>query len=549
MNKKLTININRYVLKWSILSVVVFSLIAHGYRFSNNMYSHDSLLMIYQNDFAWQIALGRFIQPILIFFRGSLCNPWLISACAIFWTILSVYYIAYLLKIDQLIGIILTSGVFVCNTTVMVANASYLPWVDFYALACFLSIFGVWCCRKGIQVFNQTHKLTGKMFFWYLLGVLSFACSMGIYQSYICVAIGLVILDLLENLLEQPKFNEVLKKTISYLLCLGVSAVVYYLTWKWIQKIFHIWTANSYNGLASVGDYSDTSIITITMSTYKQVFDFLWYPETYKSLIYRNYSISYIWQWILRLANLFIVGFIMVRVFMTNQRKKIAIWNRVLQIILLVIFPFGINFVSFISKGMEHTLMIFAFSLIYILALLYYSNIFDANSAKDNQFMKEKEREVSISGITKCVVFVIPFFILIWNNVVYANQVYLKKELQAEATESLMTRVVSDIEDMEAYIPGQTSVAFYGNFQTSEYVKDITDFEDIVPYGMGKSSVTYIGADYSLLRYVLNVNMNLTRVDTTDDTVMKEIEAMPCYPEQGSICYIDDTLVVKIAEF
>lgn len=33
--------------------------------------------------------------------------------------------------------------------TTIVANASYLPWVDFYALSCFCAIFGIWCLKKG----------------------------------------------------------------------------------------------------------------------------------------------------------------------------------------------------------------------------------------------------------------------------------------------------------------------------------------------------------------------------------------------------------------
>ena len=521
---------DRDIFIWSVLSVIVFHLLTHGYRFSNNMYSHDSLLMIYQNDFAWQIALGRFVQPFLIFIRGSLCSPWLISICAIFWTSLSVYFLVRLLKIDNMVGVILTAGVLVCNVTVVVANASYLPWVDFYALACFLGIFGVWCLKQGSLIQNSSKFSIKKVFIWYLLGILALVCSMGIYQSYICVAIGLAMMDILTDLLEPSDFKVIVKKVISYVLSLVVVALLYYVVWKCIQKIFNIWTANSYNGLANVGDYSDTSIIAVLRDTYTQVFEFFWNPDTFKSLIFRNYSFQNIWMWILRLANLFIVGHILITIFLINIKHKIALWQRVLQVAILLIFPFGINIVSFISKGMEHTLMIYAFLLIYVLSL---------------QLNSKKQRQI----INISIVFVLPFCLLIWSNIVYANQVYLKKELQAESTSLLMTRVVDDIEDTEGYIPGKTPVALYGNFQTSNYVRELPDFEEITPYGMGKSSVTYIGADYSLLNYVLNVNMNLTRVDMEDADVMKQIDSMPCYPDKGSIDYIGDILVVKIAEF
>lgn len=531
MNKVLLTKQNKEILKWSILSVIVFSLVTHGYRFSNNMYSHDSLLMIYQNDYAWQIALGRFVQPILIFFRGSLCNPWLISVCAVFWTILSVYFLVRLLNINHVAGVILSAGVLVCNMTMVVANASYLPWVDFYALACFCGIFGIWCFKQGSTSLSSSNF--GKTILWYITGIFVLVCSMGIYQSYICVAIGLAMMDILASLIKKSEFKEALRKIICYVLSLVLVALLYYVTWKCIQKVFQIWTADSYNGLAAVGDYSDTSVITTFFNTYGQVFYFLWNPDTFKSVIYRSYFLGEIWKWILRLANILIVCDILVQVVVTNIRQKTALWQRVLQIILLLIFPFGINFVSFISKGMEHTLMIFAFSLIYVLSL----------QLNDHIFVDSKPK------LLVRIVLVLPFILLLWSNVVYANQVYLKKELQAEATVSLMTRVVVDIEDTEGYVAGETPVAFYGNFQTSEYVQELADFEEITPYGMGKSSVTYVGADYSMLKYQLNVNMNLIRVDATNEDMMKQIDAMPCYPEQGSINYIEDVLVVKIADF
>lgn len=521
------------VWRWSILSVIVFSLITHGYRFSNNMYSHDSLLMIYQNDYGWQIALGRFVQPMLIFLRGSLCNPWLISVCAVFWSVLSTYFLTRLLDINHVVGVILTAGVLVCNTTMIVANASYLPWVDFYALAGFCGILGIWCLRQGITAQSSSSRINTKTLWWYVIGILVLVCSMGIYQSYICVAIGLAILDIFSELMKKAEWKKFVRKAICYVLALVVVALLYYAIWKIFQKVFGIWTANSYNGLASVGDYSDTSIISVLINTYRQVFDFLWNPDTFKSVIYKSFSMSYIWKWLLRLANILIICDILYQVVVTNIRQKTALWQRALQLILLLIFPFGINFVSFISKGMEHTLMIFAFSLIYVLSL------------------QQNNRSLSVTANNYWVKFfiILPFALLIWSNVVYANQIYLKKELQEEATLSLMTRVVSDIEDIEGYIAGETPVAFYGNFQTSDYVQELIDFEEITPYGMGKSTVTYIGADYSMLKYQLNVNMNLTRVDSADEDVLKQIKAMPCYPNQGSIDYIDDILVIKIADF
>lgn len=56
---------NKLVIAWSIF----ISILCHGFRMSSLMYSHDSLF-ISQNDYLWQINLGRFGQrvvPILIY--------------------------------------------------------------------------------------------------------------------------------------------------------------------------------------------------------------------------------------------------------------------------------------------------------------------------------------------------------------------------------------------------------------------------------------------------------------------------------------------------
>lgn len=518
-NKKQTI-------KYSALAVIVFSLLAHGYRFSNNMFTHDSLLMIYQNDYAWQIALGRITQPILIFLRGSICNPWLISMAFVIWMIFAVYFTADLLEIKQITHIVLVAGIMICNVIITVGNAAYLPWIDFYALACCLSVMGVWCLKKA---FSETDKFAKKQLIWMVLAIISLAVSIGIYQSYICVAIGLMMMLLVKDLATNMKFKSFFTKAFGMAVCLILAALIYYVAWKIFQRIFNIWTSDGYNGLASVGDYSDTSILGLFFKTYKQVWYFIWNPDTFATLIYHEKSLSFLWLWILRAVNIVVIGYTIIAIVYANAKNKTSFLHRIIQLVLVMLFPFGINLVSFISKGMEHTLMIYAFVLVYV-AAIYFSSFFTKNiSAK----------------IVCCALLAV----VIWVNIVYANQVYLKKELQTEASTAMMSRIVSDIEDVEGYIPGETPVAFYGNFQTSEYVKDLIGFEDILPYGMGKSSVTYYGVDYALLSYILNVDMNLTRVDTSDGVVMETVDTMPCYPASGSIGYIGDTIVVKIAEY
>jgi hypothetical protein len=97
---------------------------------------------------------------------------------------------------------------------------------------------------------------------------------------------------------------------------------------------------------------------------------------------------------------------------------------------------------------------------------------------------------------------------------------------------------------MEGYVAGETPVAFWGSFERTDYTKHIENFEDVMPHGMGKTSLLYENTEYAYLKYMMNVNMNLTRNYGDVETVIN----MPTYPNEGSIAYVDGIIVVKISE-
>ncbi|MCM1056365.1 MAG: hypothetical protein NC517_01990 [Firmicutes bacterium] len=53
-----------------------------------------------------------------------------------------------------------------------------------------------------------------------------------------------------------------------------------------------------------------------------------------------------------------------------------------------------------------------------------------------------------------------------------------------------------------------------------------------------------MGPDYAFLQYEVSVLMNYTRIAAAEPEVM----SMPAYPEQGSIGYVGDILVIKISD-
>jgi len=508
-------------LRWSFASLSIFYVLCNGYRFFRQSFAGDALLMIHQNDAAWQIALGRFFQPFLIMCRGGIETPFLISMLAILWLSLSVYFFCDLFALRRPLHFLYIGALFGCNLSLIVANASFLPWVDFYALALFFAVLAVWLFDRGglLRI---------------VCGIVLLALSLGIYQAYVCVAVGMLMLRFLLAFAGRSDTKKVFGEALRCLLSLAAAFLLYFLLWKLFQRIFHIWTSDSYNGLSSVGDYTGLSLPALFAATYRHVFDFLWNPEVYLTMSFREISLSIVIRMGLRICNLAVLA-VLLLVFI-KRIKKSALPGRIFCILLFLLFPFGINVVCFLSKDMEHSLMIFAFCLIYAAVPILQNGIEDSGRSGAPQETVSDGKDI---GTLICSLLVLA---VAWTDIVFANQLYLKRELQEEATLSLMTRIVYEIEHTDGYEPGVTPIAFSGSFETTPYTDNPNIFSDLHPWGVGRTSMTYVGTDYAYLQYVMNVHMNLTRIDAA------EAASLPVYPAPGSVAFVGDTLVVRISE-
>ena len=503
------------------------------------MLSHDAILQVVQDDSAWQIALGRIMHPILILLRGGICSPWLICFLETAWLILTVCFMADLLDIRSETHLMVLSGIVACNHATISTNAAYLQCVDFYAFALFMSVLGVWLMKKGGILKT-------------VAGIICLVICLGTYQAYICVTLALVVMLAIRRLSDGEYWHSVARNLFKYALILFASAFLYLVGWKIIQRIFGIWTADSYNGLAHLGDYSDISFVSVIITCYKNFFDFFINPRPFSTMTFRGINLSILWKWMIRLVNAAVFIKLAINLYRINRRNRYAgssdgksrqqwICGNILMILVIVVYPLCCNFVCLMSRGMEHDLMTFAFICPYILAIM-----FDDNAVKMNSSPKINNSDVSTYSMRRLISYATPILlsVIIWSNAVYANQTYYKKSLQEKSAISLMTRIVNDIEGHEGYIPGVTPVAFIGSFDRSPYTMELSGFTDVMPYGMGRTALTYYGTDYAMLKYIINVKINLTRVDDLD----AEMNSMPCYPAEGAINYVGDVLIVKISD-
>jgi hypothetical protein len=488
----------------------LWGIIAHGYCYFNLSYSHDSLL-VYQDDVVWQISLGRFLHPIYFQIRGNIYTPALVGFLSLVFIGISVWLIVRLFNIQNKILIVISSGILTVNATVTLLNATYIHDIDIYALSLLLAVGSVYLCR------NMKHGM--------ILSAILIFCSLGLYQAFLQVAVFLHMMFAVIDLLRNKDFFKVLKNGIRAICSMVLGLAAYYAILKIILHISGIELETGYNGISNVGNYDGLKAIlrSIVLTYYNVITDFIT-PKTYHCRIMGLVNIV-----------LALISFIIIILLVRN--RKLEIKKIVLIAGLIFLMPFGINVICFISQGMEHDLMKYSFVLVYIFVEVL---VMEANTLP----VLDKYRGSMV------VKYWLPFllFVLLFNNIIYANQAYLKKELVYQNTSSTLNRIINRIEETDGYVLGETPVVFVGLLSNSELAMERTEF-GITGTGLdGNFSVTYYQTYAQYFQYVLSYPMNLLDPEASERwSEQKEVVEMSAFPAQNSCKIINGTMVVKLS--
>ncbi len=503
-------------LKKAMLFTILWYLIAHGYRMSNLLYYHDSVINVTRSDMGFQRSLGRFMQPFVVFFAGSITSGWLISVAAILFLGLSIWLICEIFDLKELPEIGFASAILVCNNVLTTANYAYIPWLDIYAIALFFAVLGFILLRKGKPVY-------------YILGIVSIIVSMGLYQAYVCVGLTLMVIVYTRDLYNGEELKSLIKREWKTPVGFIASGAVYFLIYKAVLLTHHIEESTSYNGLGNLGSFEGQSLFSLIGTTYAKFFGLLSDVGVYASGSIGGIRIQAILRSIVVLVNIFSVACIIIGLIRINICKKTKLSSRIMQLLLLVLFPFAANFVCFLSKGMVYYLMVYAFLLLYVFAWIV---------IRDNLSLKEK---VPDKAFKWQYLLLVPMLWLSLNNIVFSNQIYLKLHMSVEAAHSIMTRIVSDIEKTEGYLWGQTPVAFIGGLENSRYLPQDDYLSELNTSPLPFSNKA---AFYPYLAYHLGANVNVYELPL-GSTMGAD---MPCFPEEGYIKFQDGILAVKLSD-
>ena len=507
---------NDRLLKQSFLYTFILGLAAHAYCFLNLSISHDSLRAFYIAAKWPKASLGRIFYPAYITLtRGKIVVPWLIGVLALFWISIAVYLIARMFEMERRVFVLLIAGIFVTNPSIYATAATYLHDLDANSLAILLAVVSVWFWDKAVNRSDVRKKAC-----FLGLGAVLLSFALGIYQSYISVAITLIMLISLKNLLSGWKTEKVFVNGLAGVGMLAATAVLYLSEVKIFTKFtgISVLDNDSYNGLGNMSQVLSGNVFAKIMDTYKS------FLQAFKNLIITSEPVNLI----LAVQCVLVLGTVVIALL---GLKKLDWKGRGLFVLLGVVLPFGMNVSSFLSNGMYHVLMQYAVWFVYLLGLLFVCWI-----AKEKNIPEALKKWLGIAMLV-CI------SLTIVENIQTANTIYVKKNLEFQSTLSYMTRVADRMEEAEDYIPGETPVAFIGEYAVGNSMNGFEKYEVItgVEY---HSPITFYDTYKDFFRYVLGRQISLEDADSF--LSREEVEHMTVFPKEGSIEMIDGTLVVKL---
>lgn len=529
MNKHLqAFEKNKKELYISLAATFLWGLLAHGYCFLHSNFSHDSLNEFNSAIFgdAWKIQLGRYFIPVYrSLFHPELTYPWLIGVLSLLWCGLAVYLVTRIFRIENKGLIVLTAGIFTVNLTFSATAATFIHDLDCDMLALLFSVAAVYCWKA--------HP-------WgWLAGAVLVMLSLAIYQSYITVTIVLIMFICILDLLDGISFREVFCKGLKAVGMLLLGGIAYYITMKAAMRITNI--------SMLTGKYNTVDKPLEMLSWSGWLFQYM-IKTTYLTWYDKLVHVISPYPTLSVLSSKALLAFICGCFFLGLLSRKVRILEKLLCAVLILLLPFAMNLMYFLTIEQSHELMRFALWLTYLLALLLGRWLAGYLTQWKCRFVPVKLEKIAHLPLMAAALLVT---VLIYGGVQTANAMYLKKDLEHDAYLSLMTRIVYRIEAVDEYIPGETPLVMVGlPEQIEEVAPGFETYRD--PNGMYYSDVLLYSVRERWQRYFDFVLMNpaVFANETVWNNLLQDpqVAAMPAYPEPGCIAMMDDVMVVKLGQ-
>ena len=488
-----------------LASSLIAGFLAYAFFFTNKLLNHDEAYCLFSKGAT--VESGRWGLGGIDLIFPNISMPWIYGVLAILLIAAAVCFIVRLLNIRSKLFQALLAGCILVFPS-LTGTLSYMFTASSFALSFLLAVIAVWLLQRPSAL-------------WGIPAAACMVASLSIYQSYISVAAGLLVLVLIRRLLREEDVQSVIRQGIYFLLFLIVSLGLYYLSVQVVLRIKHV-SLGSYAG--NNVSFRLSAIPAGIAQAYASFFAF--FSSGKAGLMPTAFS-----RWMHALG---IAAACVLLVLWSIRNRQPG--RLLLLAALTAIFPLAVNCMYlFTVPDAIHTLVLYGFISVYVLIVIAADACLPlVNPGR----IREVLRRLGLNIIA------LSLACIIVSNIYVANAASLHLLLRQENTRAFYTALVADLQQMPEFSEG-TRLAVIGSHQNPEFdekfafLQQLTGTAGIYPDNYSRQK---------FLEYYLGLSLDFASDEETAKIQSSpEFAAMPAYPYHGSIQKLGDCLVVKLS--
>jgi hypothetical protein len=330
-------------IKAAFASAFLVGMFCHGYMMANKLPNHDDMSRLYNNNDTWR--WGRWFLPIPSAVGSALSLPMINGMLTILYIAVAACLLLACLRITNTLVSVLVAGLMV-SFPVTTATFTYMYVVDAYLFALLLACLAVFLAER--------YK------YGFVFAVIPLTLSLGCYQAYFGVAVGLMVMVLLfDTMNSQFDLRSILFKGVKFVGTLVASVLVYLGITRLAVSLRGV-ELNPYMGIDQMGSISPSSLLSAIGEAYQGVFRFfftagdleLWYYHIHNKLAVLLFIAAFVFS-----------GFLLVlwgiRIQIHRDGKRLL-----LLLALLILLPLGSSAVFLMGSSWKHLLMLYGLVLV-----------------------------------------------------------------------------------------------------------------------------------------------------------------------------------------
>ena len=507
----------RKLLIFCLICGMIVGLFAHGFMFANKIPNHDDLQ--WYSDFSRDaLILGRYVLYFFWKLFSNLSTPWFNGILGVLFLSLASFFLCDAFEVRKAwraLGVVLIMLTFPVNATIFG-----------FMFEAHLKMLGILfaCCVPWAMA-----KLRGG---WFWAAGFAFLAT-GIYQVYIMLAIGLLILLVMRRTVFSALEGKTGGRVWAFAVACAAAAVAglaLYLGGNWLMTTLGGVEMRNYQGLDRMGSINLATLPQKVLTAYETVWDYF-----YADMPVYTTKLMQVAQWVLVCAAAAGVtaGFI----FCIREKKPA---HTALMAICVALLPLAAAGIYFMGDEIDaHQITLYPLIVILLLPVLCVDGFVIGLPS-----FPALRRICASAMAVACLMYGFCFSML-------SNQAYYRMHMAFTRAENFGNRLATRIESMEGYHSGMRLVTrgYLSHEEPLMYFEyDIAS--RFLPFLGVRNEFDYYWTDTALWMLTRIVGLPMTPAQDWQPETAQErelVENMPCYPAEGSIVFVGDVCVIRFS--